>query len=391
MRFLRTLPTARLVGLAALVGALLVGVATVAVTASGSGGGTPPPKPLAQALQDALAAPPVDGVTARVKFTNKLFPSGALLGSAGPVLMSGGSGRLWMTNDGHGRIELQSNAGDAQIVWSPTDVTVYDASSNTAYHATMPARQADSSAPDSPPTLAEITDLLTKIGVHVTLSGAQPTNVGGMPAYTVSLSPKHDGGLLGSVEVSWDAAHAVPLRVAVYAQGATSPVLELTTTDISYGSVDAASVNIAAPSNAKTVDLGQLTPGTGGSGGSAPITGLAAVSDAVDFAVAAPDTLVGLPRQDVRLVGDAASGTVVITYGKGLGAIVVVERKATAGGAGAPGVLGSLPSVSLDGVTAHELATQLGTIVTWEHNGVGMTLAGSVPTAAAEAAARELQ
>ncbi len=388
MRFLRTLPTTRLVALTTLVAALFVGIAAIAVTASGGGGATPSPKPLAEAVHDSLAAPDVAGVTARVTFTNTLFPSGALLGNAGPVLMSGGSGRLWMTNDGRGRIELQSNAGDAQIVWSPTDVTVYDASSNTDYHATLPAAKPDSSTPDAAPTLSEITDFLGKVGLHVALSDAQPTNVGGMPAYTVALSPQHDGGLLGKVEVSWDAAHAVPLRVAVYAQGATSPVLELTTADIAYKAVDSSAVDVTPPSGAKTVDLGQLSPGNGSSADKAPVTGLAAVSQAVGFSITAPDTLVGLPRQDVRLVGDPATGTVIVTYGKGLGAIVVAERQAT-GGAKAAGPLGSLPSVSLDGVTAHELATQLGSIVTWEHNGVGMTLAGSVPTAAAEAAARE--
>ena len=80
----------------------------------------------------------------------------------------------------------------------------------------------------------------------------------------MALAPKHDGGLLGSVEVSWDAAHAVPLRAAIYAQGASSPVLELTTSDISYGAVDASTVDVAPPTNAKVVDLGQLSPDKGG-------------------------------------------------------------------------------------------------------------------------------
>ncbi len=394
MRYLRTLPTARLATLLALVVALFVAAATVAVAARGGGGETPPPKPLAAAVHDALTGPPVDGVTARVTFTNKLFPSGALLGSAGPVLMSGGSGRLWLTNDGHGRIELQSNAGDAQIVWSPTAVTVYDASSNAVYKATLPQAASDASAKDSPPTLAEITDLLAKVGVHVALSEATPANVGGAAAYTVALAPKHDGGLLGSVEISWDAAHAVPLRAAIYAQGASAPVLELTTSDISYGPVDASSVDVAPPANAKVVDLGQLSPGKAGSApdAGAPVTGLTAVEAAVDFPVSAPDTLVGLPRKDVRLVGDANSQTVIVTYGQGLGGIVVAQRKAPAGSSGTPaGSLGSLPTVSLDGVPAHELATQLGTIVTWQHAGVSTTLAGSIPPAAAEAAARELR
>jgi hypothetical protein len=42
-------------------------------------------------------------------------------------------------------------------------------------------------------------------------------------------------------------------------------------------------------------------------------------------------------------------------------------------------------------VTGHELATQLGTALTWKRNGVSFVLAGSVPPAAAEAAARALR
>jgi len=47
--------------------------------------------------------------------------------------------------------------------------------------------------------------------------------------------------------------------------------------------------------------------------------------------------------------------------------------------------------VSLDGLTAHELATQLGTVIQWQREGVGYVLAGSLPPAAAEAAARALK
>jgi hypothetical protein len=231
--------------------------------------------------------------------------------------------------------------------------------------------------------------LLTQLGAHATVSGAQPTSVAGTPAYSASVSPKHDGGLLGSVELAWDAAQGVPLRVAVYAQGATEPVLELSATQISYGPVDDAAVDVKPPSDAKVVDVGQLQPG-GGVQQNAALTGLADVKAAAGFPVTAPATLVGLPRQDVRLIGDAESQTVVITYGQGLGAIVVAERKTSADGRSG-GALQSLPTVSLDGVSAHELATQLGTIVAWEQNGVSTTLAGSIPTAAAEAAARELR
>lgn len=290
-----------------------------------------------------------------------------------------------------GRIELQSDAGDAQIVWRPGELTVYDASSNTVYRATLPTSStADKGGTGTVPTVAQITDALARIGTDVALSAADPTNVGGVPAYAVSLSPKHDGGLLGSVEVAWDAEHAVPLRVAVTAQGSSSPVLELTTNDIAYGAVSSSSVDVAPPADAKVTDLGALAPGQkADSGSGAAVTGLDAVRAAAGFPVTAPDTLVGLPRQDVRLVGSGDHRAAVVTYGQGLGAIVVVQRQA-AGGTASGSPLGSLPKVSLDGVTAHELATQLGTILTWEKGGVATVLAGSVPAASAEAAAREL-
>jgi hypothetical protein len=391
MKLMRTISTKRLLGLSAALVAALVAVAALAVAASGSGGTTPPAKPLANAVHDSLAGPDVAGVTARVTFTNKLFPSGALLGNAGPVLMSGGSGRLWLTNDGRGRIELQSDAGDAQIVWRPGELTVYDASSNTVYRATLPTSSTtDKSGTGTVPTVAQITDALARIGADVALSAADPTNVGGAPAYAVSLSPKHDGGLLGSVEVAWDAEHAVPLRVAVTAQGSSSPVLELTTNDIAYGPVSSSSVDVTPPANAKVTDLGALASGQKDSTASgAAVTGLDAVRAAAGFTVTAPDTLVGLPRQDVRLVGSGDHRAAVVTYGQGLGAIVVVQRQA-AGGTASGSPLDSLPKVSLDGVTAHELATQLGTILTWEKGGVATVLTGSVPAASAEAAAREL-
>jgi hypothetical protein len=125
--------------------------------------------------------------------------------------------------------------------------------------------------------------------------------------------------------------------------------------------------------------------------GGAPVSGLAAVRAAAPFAVVAPDTLVGLPRRDVRLVGPADGRSVLAVYGQGLGAVVVVERKHDAGTSPGGGTLDMLPSVSLDGVTAHELSTQLGTVLTWDRAGVSYILAGSVPPAAAESAARSLR
>jgi hypothetical protein len=115
---------------------------------------------------------------------------------------------------------------------------------------------------------------------------------------------------------------------------------------------------------------------------------LDAVQAAVSFPIVAPDSLVGLPRRTVQLLDSGDSKGALIVYGQGLGAVVVVERPAGSSSAG--GQLDALPRISVGGVTGHELATQLGTVIEFQQGGVSFILAGSLPPAAAEAAARAI-
>jgi hypothetical protein len=370
--------------------AFLAGLGAVAVAARGGSGATPAAKPLANAVHDSLAGATPRGVTARITFTNNLLPTGALSGQVGSALMSGASGRLWTTNDGRGRLELQSDAGDAQIVWSKTLVTIFDASSNTVYRLKVPQHSSTSSKHDQAavPAVAQIQKFLNELGAHVAVSGAAPDNVGGQPAYSVRLSPKQHGGLLGGVEAAWDAARPVPLRLGIYPKGATSPVLELRVTDVSYGAVPSSDVDVAPPASAHVVDLSGVAThaGSGTEGHSKAVTGYDAVRNAAAFPVNAPATLAGRARADIRLIGKGDSQTVVATYGEGLDSIVAVERKAS----GQSRLPGGLPEVTVGNAKAHELTTPLGTVLAWNSGGVSFVVAGSVEPSTAEAAARGL-
>ncbi len=86
-----------------------------------------------------------------------------------------------------------------------------------------------------------------------------------------------------------------------------------------------------------------------------------------------------------------------MTYGQNLGGIAVIEQSASsAGKLSAGGSSGgdhaglSLPTVSIDGSTGQELDTALGTVLRFTRGDVTYTVLGSVPPAAAEAAARAL-
>src|SRR5690349_18581540 len=113
MRFLRTTSTRRLMAAIAGVVVAIVAGSALAIAAVGSGP-VPPKKPLAAAIHDALAAPSVNGISARIKFTNHLIDSSDIQGI--DPLFSGASGRMWLSPTQGLRIELQSDNGDAQIV-----------------------------------------------------------------------------------------------------------------------------------------------------------------------------------------------------------------------------------------------------------------------------------
>jgi hypothetical protein len=385
VKLFRTLPTKRLLLLIGAVAAVVAVGATIGIAAIRDAGTPPPPQPLANAIHDALTGSNPDGVTADVTFTNNLIPSGSLLGNVGSALMTGASGRLWVTNDGRGRIELQSDAGDVQIVWSPDKLSVYDASSNTAYELALPAQSSTTTTDNgTPPTVDDISSFLSHVAEHAGLSDAVPGVLAGQGAYTVDVTPKDNPGLFGPAELAWDALNGTPLKLAIYAKGNAAPALSLEATDISFAPVADSDVNISPPSGANVVDLSTQSSGTTQSG--TEVTGLAAVQAAVPFTIVAPDTLNGQARGDVRLAGKS----VLVVYGDGLGSIVVVERAADTQESNGAGMLGALPTVSIGTGTAHELATELGTVLQWQHDGVSFVLAGSVSPADAEAAAGAL-
>ena len=387
MRRLRTASPRRLALIAATAVALAGGAVGIAQAVGDNA--KPAPKPLAQAIYDAAHAPAVQGITARISFTNNLLPSGSLPNGTGSPIITGATGRLWLTGDGRIRLELQSDAGDAQVLSDGKTFSIYDASSNTVYRGALPQDSHDAK-PERPLTLARIQDYLAQLAKTWTLSGATPTNTAGRPSYTMRIAPKDDGGLLGAAELAWDAARGVPLRAAIYAQGQTAPVLELKATHISYGKIARSDVDVRPPSGAKVVELNPKL-GRDAHGNPTEVHGLAAVQKQVDFPVSAPGTLAGLPRRDVRLIQLESANGALVTYGEGIGAILVFEQKAD-GQSQTPVPAGlRLPTVNIDGATGTELGTALGTIVGFERDGVAYTVAGSVPPLAAENAARGLK
>jgi outer membrane lipoprotein-sorting protein len=369
VNILRRLPLARLLLLCGLVVAL--GASATAIAFALGSGPTPPPKPLAQAVHDALTATPVEGVSASVKLTDNLLEGANLAsgngGEAGQLsqspLLSGASGRLWIAKDGRVRLELQAEKGDTQVLYDGHTVTVYDASSNTLYRYTPPVPAAASTheprakiSEHEVPSVAKIEEAIAKLGKHANVSGATPTDIAGQAAYTARISPNESGSLIGGAELSWDAVHGLPLRAALYSSKSSAPVIELAATEISYGPVDGSVFEFTPPADAKVEE-------------------------------------VKLPeRGDTTHTGtkhDESAKPNVTTHGQGITAVHVLESKAKPGEKPLQ-LPESLPKVKIDGTTASELPTALGTLLGFERSGVRYLLVGAVTPADIEAVAKGL-
>jgi hypothetical protein len=187
----------------------------------------------------------------------------------------------------------------------------------------------------------------------------------------------------------------VPLSFAIYARGQDKPVIQLKVTDISYGKVPASDFAVSPPPGAKVVTVnvpaGKAKAARKHARAHREVTGAAAVAKKVPFALTAPKTLVGLPRRSVSLIDMSGTPAALVTYGQNLGGIAVIEQAAqpqASSGGDHRGL--SLPAVTIKGATGHELDTALGTVVQFSRGGVDYTVLGSVPAAAADAAARAL-
>jgi outer membrane lipoprotein-sorting protein len=415
MNILRRLPTPQLLGV--LAGAvLIVGTVTAVAIAAIGGGPVPPPKPLDQAIHSALNAPAVQGVTARIKFTNSLIDTSSVDGTGGNPLLRGADGRLWASNDGRLRLELFSSRGDSQLsIDGPAHTfTFYDGSSNSVYQGQLPAHAATKTGADkgttadqhTAPALKSIDDALAKLAQHAVVSPANPTDIAGQAAYSVRITPKaSEGGMIGGLQLAWDAAHGIPLDVALYAKGSSSPVLELQATNISFGTVPASDFTIGIPPGAKVNNVDTMHSSSSSSGKTAEAhhgafkagaQGLAAVRAALPFALDAPPTLDNLAQSSVRQLTVNGQPAALLTYGQQLGTVVVLERAASATrqapGAGSSDGGGrlSLPTTAINGAKASILPTAIGTLISFERNGISYTIAGSVPRGVAEAVARGL-
>ena len=223
MSFVRRLSTRRLIGVTALALVLVTGGVAVAQSALAAAHRRRP-LPLDQAIQQAASGPAPAGITARITFTNTLIASGSLPERR---VVDAASDRRDRPALGAGRRQVPPRA--AERPGRHRDP-------RRRPERLDPRRRVEHALQASCVELRQL--VVDRHGLawavdaredrrrarrssepHVNISAANPTTVGGQGAYETTLSPKHDGGLLGGLAIAFDAARGIPLRLAITLPG----------------------------------------------------------------------------------------------------------------------------------------------------------------------------
>jgi outer membrane lipoprotein-sorting protein len=385
-----------------ILGLTLVAALGIGAVAVGAGAQGEPPERLTEAeLLSRVTAAPEDAPPfhATVAVEQTVIPEGLIGASEGGDTGDSGprTARIWRGGPEQLRAELQGENGDKVVVKNGAEVSVYDGASNTLKVGEKPEAEGP---PEAGPSPEEIDEFLAEVSPTSNLTTGAPVEFAGRWAYPLTLEPKGKSlTLVERAEVLVDAEAFVPLRFELYAEQTPEPVARYEAQDFEVGPVPDRRFELETPPGA-TVEQIEPPDGergdNGREGGEPEVVG--SVEEAGELAGFPVEGLAEAPGgrqlEEIR----AASGGAVLTYGSGWGTVVLAEK--TGGdevpepqretGEGREDGL-QVPTVDLGGgVEAREVATPVGTVLSWRSSGVSYTLAGSVPAAELEAAARTL-
>jgi outer membrane lipoprotein-sorting protein len=246
--------------------AAAIAVASVATTAAASASAQPKlaAKTAAQLLVAVQNASPA-GLSGTIVETAKLgLPDiSGLLGSGGgsglsleSLVTGSNTMNVWYAGKDQQRFALLGQLSEDDLIHNGSDLWSYDSSTRTVTHKTLTKDASDkvgtsvaSAAPSlDPQTAAE--QALAAIDPTTTVAVDRTARVAGRAAYQLLLTPKDTRSLIGSVQIAIDAATSVPLRVQIFAVGASSPAFEVGFTSVSFNVPNASVFEFVPPAGA---------------------------------------------------------------------------------------------------------------------------------------------
>ena len=266
-----------------------------------------PARTAAQLLADAAdsVTPPLTGtVVETASFGLPALPATGNPTSVSSLLTGSNTIRVWYASPDHFRLAVPQSLSESDVIRDGSTAWLWQSTLNQVTKFTLPAHSAASqpAVPKQPLTPQQAAQqVLAAVGPTTTVSVASNVTVAGQAAYGLVLAPKDARSLVGQIQIDIDGSNGVPLRLQVFARGASSPAFQVGYTDIHFVTPASADLSFTPPPGAKVTQV-NMASGDRGSHGQCQLRGF---DDRVRLADRPQAAVLraGPGRADPRLLG----------------------------------------------------------------------------------------
>jgi outer membrane lipoprotein-sorting protein len=167
--------------------------------------------------------------------------------------------KVWYASPGHFRLAVPQSLSESDVIRDGRTAWLWQSTLNKVTKFTLPAHAAGSdsrSVPKQPLTPQQAAQqVLAAVGPTTTVRVDSNVTVAGQAAYALVLAPKDARSLVGQVQIDVDGHNGVPLRLQVFARGASSPAFQVGYTDIAFVKPAAADLSFTPPSGATVTQV----------------------------------------------------------------------------------------------------------------------------------------
>ncbi len=205
--------------------------------------------------------PPLTGtVVETASFGLPALPATGSPASLSSLLTGSHTIRVWYASPRHFRLAVPQSLSESDVIRDGRTAWLWQSTLNKVTKYTLPAHApAENTVPDQPVTPQQAAQqVLAAVGPTTAVSVASNVSVAGQAAYALVLAPKDHRSLVGQVQIDVDARNGVPLRLQVFARGASTPAFQVGYTAIQFVTPAAADLTFTPPpgSSVSQVNLG---------------------------------------------------------------------------------------------------------------------------------------
>jgi outer membrane lipoprotein-sorting protein len=271
-----------------------------------------PAKTPAQLLAEVAdsTTPPFTGtVVETASFGLPALPATANPTSLSSLLTGSHTIRVWYSSPAHFRLAVPESLSESDVIRDGGTAWLWQSTLNKVTKFTLPAHSAQA-VPKQPLTPQQAAQqVLAAVGPTTTVSVASNVTVAGQAAYALVLAPKDTRSLIGQVQIAVDGSNGVPLRLQVFARGASTPAFQVGYTAIQFVAPAPADLTFTPPPGS-TVTQANLAGRAHGSGVKDKASGLASIGSGWLTVLKLPSSALtpGGPGQDTgSSPGDSAA------------------------------------------------------------------------------------